>query len=305
MGTPDFAVPSLQRLAQGDHPVVAVVTRPDAPQGRGRKLTPPPVKRTAEALGIPVLQPEDLPDPRFLDALKAWDADLFVVVAFPILPREVLKTPRLGSINLHASLLPQYRGAAPIQRAIMAGETETGLTTFLLTPRMDAGDILMQRRVEIGPEETAGELTDRMKEIGADLLAETVDGLASGSLKPVPQPAQGVMKAPKLTREEGRIDWSRDAKTLRNRIRGTNPEPGAFTLYRGGLLKVHRAVVDDRAPSGQGGEIVRADAVEGVTVATARGGLRLTEVQPSGKKSMTGAAWVRGYRVQAGEKLGM
>ncbi len=305
MGTPDFAVPSLQRLAQSDHAVVAVATRPDAPQGRGRTLAPPPVKRAAEALGIPVLQPEALSDPRFLDALRACGADMFVVVAFPILSGEVLKIPRQGSVNLHGSLLPQYRGAAPIQRAIMAGKTETGLTTFLLTPRMDAGNILMQRRVEIGPEETAGELADRMKRIGADLLAETVDGLASGALKPVPQPTRGVTKAPKLAREEGRIDWSQEAGTLRNLIRGTNPEPGAFTLYRGGLLKVHRAVVDAHAPSGQGSEIVLADAVEGVTVATAEGGLRLTEVQPSGKKRMTGAEWVRGYRVRVGEMLGV
>lgn len=302
MGTPDFAVPSLRRLAQSAHPVVAVVTRPDAPQGRGRALAPPPVKLAAGALGMPVLQPESLSDPCFLEALRACDADLFVVVAFPILPGEVLKIPRQGSINLHASLLPRYRGAAPIQRAIIAGETETGLTTFLLTPRMDTGDILMQRRVEIGPEETAGELADRMKRVGADLLAETVEGLASGALAPVSQPSKGATKAPKLTREDGRIDWSQDAETIRNLIRGTNPDPGAFTTWRGNLLKVHRAVEDPLAPPGQRGEIVAA--AEGVTVATAEGGLRLTEVQPSGKKRMTGAEWVRGYRLQIGEMLG-
>jgi methionyl-tRNA formyltransferase len=305
MGTPDFAVPSLQRLAQSEHPIVAVVTRPDAPQGRGRALAPPPVKFAADASGIPVLQPEALSDPGFLNALRACDADLFVVVAFPILPSEVLKIPRQGSINLHASLLPRYRGAAPIQRAIVAGETETGLTTFLLTPRMDAGDILMQQRVEIGPEETAGELADRMKRIGADLLAETVDGLASGALTPVPQPSEGATKAPKLVREDGRIEWSRDAGTLLNLIRGTNPEPGAFTTWRGGLLKVHRAAVTPSAPPGQRGEIVSADAAHGVTVATAEGWLRLTEVQLPGKKRTTGAEWVRGYRVQTGEKLGI
>lgn len=305
MGTPDFAVPSLQRLSQSEHPIIAVVTRPDAPQGRGRALAPPPVRLAADALGIPALQPEALSDPSFLDALRACDADLFVVVAFPILPPEVLKIPRQGSINLHASLLPRYRGAAPIQRAIMAGETETGLTTFLLTPRMDAGDILMQRRVEIGPEETAGELADRMKRIGADLLAETVDGLASGALRPVPQPSRGATGAPKLTREDGRIDWSQEARTLHNLIRGTNPEPGAFTTWRGCLLKVHRATLVPPAPSGQRGEIVSADAAHGVTVATAKGGLRLTEVQLPGKRRMTGAEWVRGYRVQTGEILGM
>ncbi|OGG52253.1 MAG: methionyl-tRNA formyltransferase [Candidatus Handelsmanbacteria bacterium RIFCSPLOWO2_12_FULL_64_10] len=305
MGTPDFAVPSLHRLAQSEHPIVAVVTRPDAPQGRGRAFAPPPVKLTADAFGIPALQPEVLSDPGFLGALKAYAADLFVVVAFPILPVEVLKIPRQGSINLHASLLPRYRGAAPVQRAVMAGEKETGLTTFLLTPKMDAGDILMQRRVEIGPEETAGELADRMKRIGADLLAETVDGLASGSLAPVPQPSEGATKAPKLTREDGRIDWSRDAGTLRNLIRGTNPEPGAFTTWRGGLLKVHRAAVAPPAPPGQRGEIVSADAADGVTVATAEGGLRLTEVQLPGKRRLTGAEWVRGYRLQVGEMLGV
>lgn len=305
MGTPDFAVPSLRRLSRSEHSIVAVVTRPDAPQGRGRAFVPPPVKAVAYELGFPVFQPEALSDAHFLEALKSSETALFVVVAFPILPREVLTIPRLGSVNLHASLLPKYRGAAPIQRAIMAGETETGLTTFLLKPRVDAGDILLQRRVEIGPEETAGELADRMKFIGSDLLTETVDGLASGTLTPRPQPSEGATQAPKLDREDGRIDWSRDAETIRNLVRGTNPAPGAFTTWRGVLLKVHRASVAPYAPSGRKGEIVTADAAEGVTVATADGGLRLTEIQPSGKKRMTGAEWVRGYRIQIGEVLGV
>ena len=304
MGTPDFAVPSLERLAQGAHTVAAVVTRPDAQQGRGRGLAPPPAKTTAAALGLPILQPEFLSDPGFLNALKAFDADLFVVVAFPILPGEVLALPRRGAVNLHGSLLPKYRGAAPVQRAIMAGETETGLTTFLLKPRVDAGDILMQRRVRIEPEETAGELVDRMKHIGADLLAETIDGLASDSLTPVPQPSKGVTKAPKLSREDGRMDWSRDAETLHNLIRGTNPEPGAFTTWRGQPLKVHRAILDPAAPPGKSGEIVWTNPAGGVAVATGRGGIRLTEVQMSGKKRTIGAEWVRGYRVQVGERLG-
>jgi methionyl-tRNA formyltransferase len=262
------------------------------------------VKVAALALGLPVLQPESLSDARFLATLRRGEAALFVVVAFPILPEAVLGIPPLGAVNLHASLLPKYRGAAPIQRAIMAGETETGLTTFLLKPRVDAGDILKQRRLEIGPDETAGELADRMRLVGADLMAETVDGLASGGLRPAPQPAGGVTRAPKLDREDGRIDWSRDAETLRNLVRGTNPSPGAFTLWRNGPLKVHRAVVDPGAPPGRSGEVVSADPATGVTVAAGDAGLRLTEVQPPGKKRMTGAEWARGYRIHAGEMLG-
>lgn len=304
MGTPDFSVPSLERLAQGEHTVAAVVSRPDAQQGRGRGLAPPAVKVAAIALGLPVLQPEALSDPGFLNHLKKLDADLFIVVAFPILPLEILAIPRRGAVNLHGSLLPKYRGAAPVQRAIMAGEQETGLTTFLLKPRVDAGDILMQRRVSIKPEETAGELVDRLKHIGADLLSETVDGLASGSLTPVPQPLTGVTKAPKLSREDGRVDWSCDAQTLHNLIRGTNPDPGAFTTWRGQPLKIHRATLDPAAPEGKYGEIVWTNPAAGVAVATGRGGIRLTEVQMSGKNRTTGAEWVRGYRVQVGEKLG-
>jgi methionyl-tRNA formyltransferase len=304
MGTPDFAVPSLESLARSGHSIVAAVTKPDTPQGRGRALVPPPVKVAARALGLPVLQPGSLSDTRFLETLRQGGADLFVVVAFPILPGSVLEIPPLGAVNLHASLLPKYRGAAPVQRAIMAGETETGLTTFLLKSRVDAGDILKQRRLEIGPDETAGELSDRMKRIGADLLAETLDGLASGGLRPAPQPAAGVTRAPRLDHEDGRIDWSRDAETLRNLVRGTNPAPGAFTLWKGAPLKVHRAVVDPGAPSGRSGEILSADPAAGVTVGAGDGGLRLTEVQPAGKRRMTGAEWVRGYRLRTGERLG-
>lgn len=304
MGTPDFAVPSLVRLAQSEHPVVAVVTRPDAQQGRGRGLAFPPVKTAASTLGLPILQPQSLMDPAFLKALPDLQASLFVVVAFPILPRQVLAIPTHGSVNLHGSLLPKYRGAAPVHRAIMAGDTETGLTTFLLKPRVDAGDVLMQRRVAIGPEESSGELIDRMKYLGADLLAETISGLASGSITPVPQPGEGASVAPKLSREDGRIDWTRDATTLHNLVRGTSPEPGAFTVWRGQFLKVHRVTRDFETLPGKCGEVVSIHPDGSPLVATGRGGIRLAEVQVPGKKRTAGADWVRGYRVQVGERLG-
>ena len=304
MGTPDFAVPSLRRLHERGHAIVSVVTRPDSSRGRGRALAPPPVKTAACELGLPVLQPEEISDVRFIDALKALDVDLFVVVAFRILPKESLAIPRQGSVNLHPSLLPKYRGAAPIPRAIMAGETATGLTTFLIQPRVDAGDILMQKRVAIAPDETAGELTDRLKFIGADLLLDTVEGLAAGILTPRPQSSRGVSRAPSIKREDARVDWSRDAQSVRNQIRGTHPKPGAFTTWRGEVLKIHRGSLDPQAPPGQCGEIVAADPTLGVSVQTSNHGLRLEEVQPSGKKHMSGAEWVRGYRVQPGESLG-
>ena len=303
MGTPDFAVPSLERMAGSRHDLVAVVTQPDRPRGRGRKLAPPEVKRTAQGLGIPVLQPTSLTDPAFLGHLEDLGADLFAVVAFSILPRRVLKIPRLGSVNLHPSLLPRYRGAAPIQWAVICGETETGVSIFRLSSRVDAGDLLLQERVSIGPDETAGELYERLKVLGADMLVRAVDGLADGTVAPVPQTDVGATRAPRLEKEDGRLDWSRDAETLRNRIRGTNPFPGAFTFWQGQVLKVHRAAVVDG--DGAPGTVLQADPRAGVWVAAGSGALALEEGQPAGKKRMKGVAFVRGYPVAVGEVLGM
>ena len=302
MGTPDFAVPSLERLAGSGHELRAVVTRPDRPAGRGQRLTPPPVKVAAQRLGLPVLQPETLQDPDFLARLRAADADLFAVVAFLILPRAVLEIPKWGSANVHPSLLPKYRGAAPIQWAVIRGEQETGVSIFRLNPRVDAGDILVQRRVSIGPDETYGELYERLKILGAEALVEAMDALAGGDATPVPQGDEGATRAPKLEKEDARIDWTQDAEQVRNLIRGTNPMPGAFTELRGQILKLHRAEVAEG--SGAPGEVTAADPKSGLVVAAGTGALRLLEVQPSGKRKMDGAAFVRGHQVAVGERLG-
>ena len=304
MGTPDFAVPSLEGVAQSGHDLVGVVTRPDRPRGRGQQMQPTDVKAAVASLGldVPVLQPESLRDENFHAQLQALEPDLFAVVAFLILPRSVLAIPKLGSVNVHPSLLPKYRGAAPIQWAIMNGETETGVTIFRLSPRVDAGDILIQQRVAIGGDETAGELYERLKVKGAGLLVRAIDGMADGSVIPVPQTDEGVSRAPKLEKEDGEIDWLKGAGDIRNLIRGTNPFPGAFTLWRNKLLKVHRATVD--TGMGKAGTVIGADSKRGLIVGTGEGALALNEVQPAGKKCMSGADFVRGYRIEVGERLG-
>ncbi len=303
MGTPDFAVPSLVGVAQSGHDFVGVVTRPDRPRGRGQQMQPTDVKAAVASLGldVPVLQPESLRDENFHTQLQDLEPDLLAVVAFLILPRSVLAIPKLGSVNFHPSLLPKYRGAAPIQWAIINGETETGVTIFQLSPRVDAGDILIQQKVAIGDDETAGELYERLKMKGAELLIRAIDGMADGSVVPVPQTDEGVSHAPKLEKKDGEIDWSKGARDIRNLIRGTNPFPGAFTLWRNKLLKVHRAMVD--TGQGEAGTVIGADGKRGLIVGTGEGALVLDEVQPAGKKRMSGTDFVRGYRIEVGEKF--
>ncbi len=302
MGTPDFAVPTLQKLIESEFEVACVVTRPDKPSGRGRRMTAPPVKELADSCGLPVLQPESLKNKDFLDRLRAYGADLFVVVAFVILPRRVLEIPRLGSVNLHPSLLPRFRGAAPINWAVIQGEAETGITVFQLTGKVDAGDILFQERVPIGPEETAGELYERLKAPGAEAILRTVRDLAAGRAQGVAQSDVEVSRAPKLTKQDGCIDWKSEASEIRNLIRGTNPFPGAFTIWNGKDLKIHCA--EEVAQNGAPGEILTADGKDGLVVAAGEGALRLVEVQPPGKSRMSGADLVRGYQIKAGERLG-
>jgi methionyl-tRNA formyltransferase len=304
MGTPDFAVPSLQHIVQSKHELVGVISRPDKPQGRGQKMQPPPVKAAAEALGltVPILQPESLHDPNFHAQLKSLQPDLFAVVAFLILPRSVLAIPACGSVNVHPSLLPKYRGAAPIQWAIINGETETGISIFKLSARIDAGDLLLQEKVVIYPDETAGELYERLKIGGAHLLVKTLDGIMNNTLISIPQSSKGVTRAPKLEKEDGHITWMHPANAIRNRIRGVTPFPGAFAHWRGQILKIHQTTLS--VEQGNPGNILQADPKWGVTVATGQGALILNTVQPQGKKPMSGAEWVRGYQVVAGEILG-
>ena len=304
MGTPDFAVPSLQRLAASAHQVAAVLTNPDRPCGRGRKPTPPAVALSARGFGLEVLQAEDLNDPELAARLAAYEPDLFVVVAFSILPFKLLEIPLHGALNLHPSLLPAYRGAAPIIWAIVNGEERTGITTFLLNARVDTGDILLQQSVAIDPEETAGELEGRLQELGADLLVRSVDGLERGTLQPRPQPRTGVSWAPKVGKEDGRIDWNQPAEVVRNHIRGTNPVPGAFTEWGRGLLKVHRVRKLDSGLKGEPGTVLSADPHQGPVVRAGEGALLLAEVQPQGKSRMEGRDFVRGYQVEAGIRLG-
>ncbi|MFH1566907.1 MAG: methionyl-tRNA formyltransferase [Gemmatimonadota bacterium] len=304
LGTPHFAVPSLRRLAASRHRILAVVTNPDRPRGRGRHLAPPPAKEAALELGLPVLQPESPRQPGLAEQLAGLGADAFAVVAYSILPRRLLAVPPAGAVNLHPSLLPRYRGAAPIVWALFAGETETGITTFYLNPRVDAGDLLLQERVGIGPDETAGELEARLAELGADLVVRTFDGLDDGTLAPQPQSDAGATRAPKLSRQDGRLDWTWPAAVLHNRVRGANPVPGAYTGWRGDALKVHRSAPCDGVAGAAPGTVLQADGRDGLVVAAGRGALRLLEVQAPGKAATDGPAFVRGYRIAAGERLG-
>lgn len=304
MGTPDFARPSLQRLVEGGHDVVGVVTQPDRPGGRGLKLICPPVKLLAQQIGLPILQPEGLKKRSFREALGAWQADLFVVVAFRILPVSILSMPPKGSVNLHASLLPKYRGAAPIQWALVNGEQETGVTTFFLDRDVDTGNILMQQTIPIGSDETAGQLHDRLMKTGAELLGTTVDAIGSGVARPVRQEGEST-SARKLTKADGLLDWTQSAEALHNRIRGLNPYPMAFTHKGDKALRVlssrRSASEADRRPPG---EILAVEGSQGIRVQTGHGSLLITELQPEGKKRMSAEAFARGYRVEAGDRFG-
>ncbi len=305
MGTPEFAVPSLKAIAQSQHRIEGVVSQPDRPRGRGLKLQPPAVKAAAQALGLsPILQPERLSDPHFIEQLKQLQADVFVVVAFRILPEAVFTLPPLGTINLHPSLLPKYRGAAPIHWAIINGETTTGVTTIYIRKEVDAGNIILQKPVPILPGETAGELHDRLATIGADLLLETLNRIAAGTVPPPqPQDEQQVTRAPKLTREIARLNFAQPAQQVQQWILGLSPFPGAYTYWRGKQLKIYRAHAIDEPTDAPPGTIV-ALTEDAIVVACQPGQIALTEVQLEGKKRMAAGAFIRGYRPEVGERLG-
>ena len=299
MGTASFAVPSLERLAAEGYTIAAVATGPDRPRGRGRETLPTPVKEVALRGGYTILQPENLKDPAFADAVRACTPSLIVVVAYRILPPGVFRIPPLGSINLHASLLPRYRGAAPINRAIMNGEKETGVTTFFLDESVDTGNMLLQARAPIGDEDDAGTVHDRLAAIGAEIVVQTVRLIEQGKAVPRPQDASLASPAPKIFREDCRIDWRLPAERVRNLIRGLSPSPAAFTTHGGRLLKVFRARCADGAlPPGhvdaRGGRLL---------VGTLDRPLALEEVQQEGKKRMTAEEFLRGYAFAPGDSF--
>lgn len=292
MGSPDFALATLQGLCES-YQVVGVVTQPDRAAGRGRELKPPAVKTLAEELGIPVIQPQKLREPEAMEQLRAWSPDLIVVAAFgQILRQEVLDLPPHGCINVHASLLPRWRGAAPINAAILHGDEETGVTIMKMDAGLDTGPILSQRAVRIAPYETASSLFGKLSKLGASLLLDTLPGYLAGEIEPYPQPDEGSTYAPMLTKEEGQLDFSRPAAELERKVRAFNPWPGTYFTWDGNLLKVHRAATNP----GQVREGKRVVIDDLPAVGTSDGVLLLEEVQPAGKKAMPGKAFLSGAR---------
>jgi methionyl-tRNA formyltransferase len=303
-GTPEFAVPSLGALLDGPAQVVAVVCQPDRPAGRGRHMHAPPVKLLAESRGVPVAQPVKIRTPKFLSFLERARPDLGVVAAYGrILPRVLLDVPRLGFINVHASLLPKYRGAAPIQWAIVRGERVTGVTIMQMNERMDEGDILLQRETPIGAEETYGELQARLALLGAEALGAALDACAHGSLVPRPQDSRVATLAPIIRKEDGEIDWTRSAEEIGRRVRGFNPWPSAFThLPDGRILKIHRARAAGSGPGELPGTVVAVG--DRIAVATGGGLLLIEELQLEGRKRLSAAEVSRGGAVGVGVRFG-
>lgn len=298
LGTPDFAVASLRALVEAGFQVVAVVTAPDKPAGRGLRLAEPAVKQYAIKENIPVLQPQKLRDPAFLEQLKSFQADIQVVVAFRMLPESVWSMPPLGTINLHGSLLPQYRGAAPINRAIMNGEVKTGVTTFKLQQEIDTGHILLMEEIHIGPDETAGELHDRMKAIGARLVVQTIRGLIDGTLQGKPQQAAdpaALKPAPKIFTADASINWTDPVLKIHNQIRGLSPFPGAFTSFKEKTLKIFRSRPEKTNRPGEPG-LMETDGKSWLRFSAADGYIYVEEMQLEGKKRMKTVDFLRGYR---------
>jgi methionyl-tRNA formyltransferase len=298
LGTPDFAVASLRALVENGFPVMAAVTAPDKPAGRGLRLSESAVKQYAIRKNIPILQPQKLKDPEFLGRLKSFQADIQVVVAFRMLPEIVWAMPSLGTINLHGSLLPQYRGAAPINRAIMNGETKTGVTTFKLQQEIDTGNILLMEEIPIGPDETAGELQDRMKEVGARLLVQTIRGLMDGTLQGKPQlitDLTSIKTAPKIFTADCEINWLDPVSKIHNQIRGLSPFPGAFTSFNKKILKIFRSRAEKK-DHGQMPGVMETDGKDWLRFSASDGYIYAEEMQLEGKRRLITADFLRGYR---------
>lgn len=303
MGTPRAAAATLEHLLKGSDHVVGVVTQPDRPSGRGQATTPSPVRRVAESHGIPILTPEKLKDPAFFSVLKSWGPLLIVVVAYGrILPRPVLDLAPYGCLNVHYSLLPKYRGAAPIAWAILNGEEQTGVTTMKLVEKMDAGPIYLQEEIRLEADETAASLEAKLIPVGARLLLRTLDKLKEGTLNPASQKEEDVTYAPILKKEDGQIDWHQPAVAIERRVRAFCPWPSAYTHFGPKLLKVHRAAVVPTDEKRTPGEVVRADK-SGLWVAAGQGFLSLEEVQLEDRKRLSAAEFLKGARIEKGDRF--
>ena len=305
MGTPDFAVPSLRALLENGYEVVGVFCQPDRPKGRGHKLAACPVKELAQSAGIPVFQPERIKREEGVAMLKSCAPDLCVTAAFgQLLSQEILDIPPLGTINVHSSLLPKHRGSAPINWSIIKGDPVTGVTTMFTDKGMDTGDILLTRETPIGPAENAGELTDRLAVMGAQLLIETIRALEAGTLARTPQDHAAATYEPKMDKELGRIDWSKSAQELDWLVRGTTPWPGAFTTLGEQTIKVFELDILDGPASGAPGEIVAADAKRGLVVSCGDHDVALAQIQMPGAKRMNAKDYLRGHTMETGVCLG-
>jgi methionyl-tRNA formyltransferase len=303
MGTPAFAVPTLSALNDSRHSVLQVVTQPDRPKGRGRNVTAPPVKIAAQDLNIPVVQPDKVKTDEFIDFLTKLHPDLLVVTAYGhILPKAILEIPKIGCINVHASILPKYRGAAPIQWAIINGEEETGITTMMMDVGMDTGDILLTETVPIYPEDTAGTLHDRLAMIGAEVLIDTLTQLADGNLKSTPQDDSKATVAPMLKKEDGRIDWNRPASSIANQIRGMSPWPGTFAFIGDKRLKIFKAIPVAAELTGTPGTVLISFANE-LRIATGDGALSVLEVQSESGRRLNIKDYLLGHPIEPGMKF--
>lgn len=306
MGTPEFAVPSLRALVEAGYEVAGVFTQPDRPAGRGKKLSACPVKQYAQENGLKVFQFERLRRPEGVEALRALEPDMVVTAAFgQILSQALLDIPRLGTVNVHASLLPGHRGAAPVNWCIIAGESVSGVTTMLTDAGLDTGDILLKRSTPIGEEETAGELTERLAQLGAQLLIETIRGIESGSITPVKQDEARASYEPMLKKETGRINFELPAREIVNLVRGVNPWPGAWTGFMGGQLKIWRARAVEAPRPGLPGEVLLANAKSGLVVACGQGALEVIEMQAPNARRMTARAYLAGKQIDEGTRLGV
>lgn len=302
MGTPDFAVPTLKALIER-HEVLAVISQPDKPKGRGKKLQPTPVKIAAEEAGIPVYQPERIKDPAFMETLKNIGADVFVVVAYgQILPQAVLDMPKYGCINVHASLLPRYRGAAPIQWAIIDGEEITGVTVMYMEKGLDTGDMLLKREIPIDPEDTYGSLHDKMAPIGAEALIEAMDMLERGEIRPEKQDDEKSSYVSVINKSLGLIEWGKSAKQIVDLVRGLDPVPGAYSFLNGEQIKIWSAAVLDGF-TGDAGSVVYTDGKKGFAVAAGDKAVLVRQMQAKGGKRMPSADYMRGHEIKVGDRF--